>query len=194
MGSYSPVPFAGDDLVELVLDRFVGPTLAELRDRGIDYRGTLYAGLMLTPDGPKLVESNVRFGDPETQVVLPRLSSDLAALLAAAAAGDLRDGPAPTFVDDAAVCIVLAAPGYPEAPRTGDPIAGIADAAALDGVHVFHAGVGAGHVTAGGRVLDVVALGPDLTVARDRAYEAAGRISWPGIHYRTDIGLEASRT
>jgi phosphoribosylamine--glycine ligase len=187
MGSYSPVPFASTDLVGQVLDRFVGPTLAELQRRGIDYRGTLYAGLMLTAEGPKLVEYNVRFGDPETQVVLPRMSSDLAALLAAAASGDLRDGPAPEFVDDAAVCIVLAAPGYPEAPETGAPIAGIADAAALDGVHVFHAGVGAGHVTAGGRVLDVVALGPDLAVARKRAYEAAGRISWPGIHYRTDI-------
>ncbi|MDQ3293128.1 MAG: phosphoribosylamine--glycine ligase, partial [Actinomycetota bacterium] len=132
---------------------------------------------MLTPEGPKLVEYNVRFGDPEAQVVLPRLSSDLADLLAAAASGDLRGAAAPTFADDAAVCVVLAAPGYPEHPRTGGLIDGLDEAAAMPGVTVFHAGVAvgpdAGYVTAGGRVVDVVGTGPTIAEARRRAYEGA---------------------
>nr|MBA2282128.1 phosphoribosylamine--glycine ligase [Acidimicrobiia bacterium] len=174
MGAYSPVPSLPDGLLDVVLDRFIEPTLAALRRRGIDYRGTLYAGLMLTPEGPKLVEYNVRFGDPEAQVVLPRLSSDLADLLAAAASGDLRGAAAPTFADDAAVCVVLAAPGYPEHPRTGGLIDGLDEAAAMPGVTVFHAGVAvgpdAGYVTAGGRVVDVVGTGPTIAEARRRAY------------------------
>jgi phosphoribosylamine--glycine ligase len=196
MGAYSPVPAASDDLVEQVLHRFVEPTLAELRRRDIDFRGTLYAGLMLTPEGPKLLEYNVRFGDPEAQVVLPRLDSDLAELLYAAATGELAAAPAPRFVDDAAVCVVLASPGYPEDPHTGGRIDGLDDVAGLPGVHVFHAGVAAaegGLVTAGGRVLDVVGTGATLAAARHRAYDAAGRIRWPGIHLRTDIAKEASK-
>jgi phosphoribosylamine--glycine ligase len=197
MGAFSPVPGVDDAVVDDVLDRFVGPTLAELRRRGIDYRGTLYAGLMRTPDGLKLVEYNVRFGDPETQVVLPRLTSDLAELLAAAAAGDLGDRTAAASTE-AAVCVVLASEGYPASPRAGDAIAGLDDRGQVadDGVVVFHAGVGAAAdgalVTAGGRVLNVVGTGPTIGEARERAYTAAGRISWPGIHHRTDIALEAS--
>jgi phosphoribosylamine--glycine ligase len=194
MGAYSPVPAVDDALVDDVMARFVAPTLAELRRRGIDYRGVLYAGLMLTPDGPRLVEYNVRFGDPEAQVVLPRLTTDLAELLAAAAAGDLTRAPAPAVGEDACVTVVLASEGYPAAPRTGDVITGVSDAQAA-GATVFCAGVASGSdgalVTAGGRVLDVTAMGPTVAVARARAYTAAGRISWPGLHHRTDIAQEA---
>jgi phosphoribosylamine--glycine ligase len=205
MGAYSPVSGVGDALVADVMSRFVEPTLAELRRRGIDYRGVLYAGLMLTTDGPRLVEYNVRFGDPEAQVVLPRLTSDLAELLAAAAAGDLTRAPVPTFGDDACVTVVLASEGYPASPRTGDVIEGLADARAA-GATVFCAGVarpgGAGGeegeagplVTAGGRVLDVTGTGPTIVAARDQAYRAASLISWPGMYHRTDIALEASHT
>jgi phosphoribosylamine---glycine ligase len=190
MGAYSPVPAADDGVVADVMARFIEPTLAELRRRGIDYRGVLYAGLMLTPGGPRLVEFNVRFGDPEAQVVLPRLTTDLAELLAAAAAGDLTRAPAPAFAGDACVTVVLASEGYPVTPRTGDPIDGVA-AAEAEGAIVFCAGVTAGPdgglVTGGGRVLDVTATGPTVADARARAYRAAGRISWPGMYLRTDI-------
>jgi phosphoribosylamine--glycine ligase len=194
MGAYSPVPVVDDALVDDVMARFIAPALGELRRRGIDYRGVLYAGLMLTSDGPRLVEFNVRFGDPEAQVVLPRLTTDLAELLAAAAAGDLARAPAPAFGEDACVTVVLASEGYPTAPRTGDVITGIAAAEAA-GATVFCAGVAAGPegtlVTAGGRVLDVTATAPTVAAARARAYAAAERISWPGLHHRTDIAQEA---
>ena len=161
------------------------PTLAALRARGIDYRGVLYAGLILTADGPKVLEYNVRFGDPEAQVVLPRLDCDLAALLAEAAAGRLVSEP--SFVDDAAVTVVLAAEGYPTSPRIGDAIHGLDAAAGRPDVHVFCAGVGPGSTTAGGRVLAVTGIGADLATARHRAYAAVGDISWPGMQFRTDI-------
>ena len=196
MGAYSPVPFAGPDVVGTVMDRFVEPTLAELRRRGIDYRGVLYAGLMLTPEGPKLLEYNVRFGDPEAQVVLPRLTTDLGELLAATAGGDLRGAPAPAFGPDACVTVVLASEGYPARPRTGDVIKGIEAAEAL-GVTVFAASVGRDRegrlVTAGGRVLAVTGVGATVAAARDHAYAAAGCISWPGMHHRTDIALHSSQ-
>ncbi|HEX5366358.1 MAG TPA: phosphoribosylamine--glycine ligase [Acidimicrobiales bacterium] len=197
MGAYSPVAAADDVLVADVMARFVEPTLAELRRRGVDYRGVLYAGLMLTPDGPRLVEYNVRFGDPEAQVVLPRLRTDLAELLTAAAAGDLSAAPPPAFVEDAFVTVVLASAGYPGRPRTGDPISGIA-AARATGAVLYCGGVAAdprapdGLVTAGGRVLDVTGTGPTVAAARDHAYAAASLVSWPGEHHRTDIALEAS--
>ena len=192
MGAFSPVP--GVDL-EMVVEVAVEPTLQALRKRDIDYRGVLYAGLMRTPDGLKVIEFNVRFGDPEAQVVLPRLSSDLAAILAEAANG--RTETAPTFVPDATVCVVLAVEGYPESPRAGDLITGIDSAEALDGVTVYCAGVRAGGragelVTAGGRVLNVIARASTLTTARERAYEAVGRISWPGMQFRTDIAAAAA--
>jgi phosphoribosylamine--glycine ligase len=189
MGAYTPLPFAGDDVVAEVMDRAIEPTLAELRSRGIDYRGVLYAGLMLTPSGMKVLEYNVRFGDPETQVVLPRLDSDLVDLLGSAADGALGVGP--TFSTDAFVTVVCASEGYPMSPRTGDVIRGIDAARAVAGVSVYAAGVSADDagslVTAGGRVLNVVGRGPDLAVARDRAYAGVQQIDWPGMQYRTDI-------
>jgi len=196
MGAYSPVPVADRDVVEHVMANAVAPTLRALRQRGIDYRGVLYAGLMLTADGPKLLEYNVRFGDPEAEVVLPRLSSSLAVLLEEAAAGALNE--TPTFVDDACVTVVLASEGYPASPRTGDVIEGIDEASALPGVTVFCAGVArddAGRlVTAGGRVLDVTATGATIAEARERAYAAVSCISWPGMQHRTDIAAETGRT
>lgn len=193
MGAYSPVPVAGPDVVAAVMERAVEPTLAALRRRGIDYRGVLYAGLMLTPEGPKVLEYNVRFGDPETQVVVPRLRSDLAVLLAEAADGRLRTPP--EFDDGAAVTVVCAAEGYPGNPRVGDPIFGIEDAAGVEGVTVFAAGVRAGEsgelLTAGGRVLAITGQGVDLASARARAYEAVSKVRWPGMHHRHDIAAAA---
>jgi phosphoribosylamine--glycine ligase len=189
MGAYSPVPWLPADFVDDAMVHFVQPTLDELCRRGIDYRGVLYAGFMLTADGPRLLEYNVRFGDPDSQVVLQRLTSDLAGHLAEAAAGELRT--TPTFADDAAVLVVAAAEGYPGSVRRGDVIEGLDSAAAVDGAAVFSAGVGIDGegrlVTAGGRVLNVIGRGRDLPSARAVAYEALGHLSWPGLHYRTDI-------
>ncbi len=194
MGAYSPLPWLADDFTDDIIERFVQPTLDELRRRGIDYRGVLYTGLMVTDDGPKLVEYNIRFGDPDSQVVLLRLTSDLTALLAAAAAGAL-DG-TPSHAPDAAVLVVAAAEGYPVAPRTGDRIEGLDAARAVPGASVHCAGVALdadGHlVTAGGRVLNVVGRGPDLATARAVAYQSLGHLSWPGLHHRTDIAEEVS--
>jgi len=144
---------------------------------------------MFTPTGPRVLEYNVRFGDPETQVVLPRLTSDLGVLLAAAAGGDLA-GIIPTFDDGAALAVVCASEGYPAAPRTGDQIDGLEAASAVDGVTVFAAGVTGDRdrlVTAGGRVLAVTGQGPTVAEARMRAYEAVSRLFWPGMQHRTDI-------
>jgi phosphoribosylamine---glycine ligase len=189
MGAYSPVPVTDDRLVDRVLDEAVEPVVGALRRRGIDYRGVLYAGLILTTDGPRVLEYNVRFGDPETQVVLPRLTEDLTGLLAEAAAGRLRTEP--RFRADAAVCVVIAAEGYPDSPRTGDPIEGIEEAAQREGVTVLHAGTArddAGRMcSAGGRVLGVCAVGDTIASARARAYDAVQRINWPGMQYRSDI-------
>jgi phosphoribosylamine--glycine ligase len=165
-----------------------------LAARGIEYRGILYAGLMLTADGPKIVEYNVRFGDPECQVVVPRLTTDLGALCLASARGVAL--PAVRCGSDAWVTVVLASEGYPSSPRTGDVIEGLDDASEQPGVVVFHAGTardGDGRiVTGGGRVLDVTASAPTLAEARDRAYAAAGMIHWPGIQLRRDIAAEAA--
>ena len=189
MGAYSPVPVAGDDVVEDIMDRIVEPTLAALRRAAIEYRGVLYAGCMLTEDGPKLVEFNVRFGDPEAEVVLPRLAGDVTGLLAEVAAGRLRS--TPVVLTDAAVAVVVSSPGYPTEPVTGAVIEGVDAAGTVSGVTVFHAGTGrnsAGSlVTAGGRVLVLTGMGPSLAAARDRAYEAAARVVFPGAHYRRDI-------
>jgi phosphoribosylamine--glycine ligase len=193
MGAYSPVPVATDEVIAMVMDDAVAPTLAELRRLGIDYRGVLYAGLMLTPSGPKMLEYNVRFGDPETQVVLPRMTSDLGELLAGAASGSI--GAAPTFDDGAAVTVVCASEGYPRELRTGDRIEGLDAARAVPGATVFCAGVGVdddGHlVTAGGRVLAVTGQGADLGEARQTAYDAVAHLSWPGMHHRHDIASAA---
>jgi phosphoribosylamine--glycine ligase len=193
MGAYSPVPFVDPAMVDDLMERAVRPTLAELERRGIRYRGILYAGLMLTPDGPKVLEYNVRFGDPECQVVVPRLASDLAVHCLEAAEGRLRTEV--RFGDDAAVTVVLATEGYPVAPRKGDPIDGIAAAEELDGVTVFQAGTAEQDgqlVTAGGRVLAVTAVAPTIAAARERAYEGASRISWRGVQRRSDIAASVT--
>lgn len=193
MGAYSPVPVAGPAVIEQVMREAIGPTLVALRARGIDYRGFLFCGLMLTPDGPKVVEYNIRFGDPEAQVILPLITSDLAQHLLDAASGSLTS--APTFSEDAAVCVVLAAENYPLTPRTGDLIEGVDRAVALDGVEVFAAGVAADDagrlITAGGRVLNVVGRGIDVAAAQQRAYAGVREISWPGMQYRSDIAASA---
>jgi phosphoribosylamine--glycine ligase len=196
MGAYSPVPVAGRDVVEQVMVKAVEPTLAALAGRGIEYRGILYAGLMLTAEGPKVIEYNIRFGDPECQVVLPRLASDLFVHCHEAATGRLVT---PVRCrDEACVTVVLACEGYPDSPRVGDPIEGLDATGALPGsddVVVFHAGTrrdGDALVTSGGRVLDMTAIGPTIAVARARAYAAAQRVSWPGIQYRHDIAANAA--
>lgn len=189
MGAFSPVPAVDGAEGERLCEALVAPTLHELRRRGIDYRGVLYAGLMLTPDGPAVLEYNVRFGDPEAQVVLPRLDGDFAALLAEAASGALRT--TPQFRPDAAVTVVCASEGYPAAPRTGDVIEGLDAAGAVPGVSVYCAGVGEGPggrlVTAGGRVVAVTGMAPTVEEARRAAYEGVQHLSWPGRHCRSDI-------
>jgi phosphoribosylamine--glycine ligase len=188
MGAYSPVPVADDIVIDTAMERCVLPTLHALRRRGIDYRGVLFAGLMLTDHGPKIVEYNVRFGDPETQVLLPRFESDPAELLLEAAYGSLRS--TPRFTRDAALTVVLASEGYPGTPRVGDVITGLDDAETVEGVTVFCAGVaaeGGKLVTAGGRVLNVTAMAHTIDEARARAYAAVDKISWPGMHHRSDI-------
>ena len=194
MGAYSPVPIVDDEVLATVMDRFIAPTLAELRRRGIDYRGVLYAGLMFTSDGPKLIEYNVRFGDPECQVVVPRLTSDLAELLRQAAEGRILT--APTVSAEAHVTVVCASEGYPASPRTGDVIEGLDGVAAMSDVQVFAAGVGRDDegrlTTAGGRVLDVCGRGATIADARAAAYAAVDRISWPGMQHRGDIAAGAS--
>jgi phosphoribosylamine---glycine ligase len=195
MGSYSPVPGVGDDVVTEIMTGAVLPTLDALRARGIDYRGVLYAGIMLTPAGPKVLEFNVRFGDPETQVVLPRWSGDVTAVLAAAAAGRLDTVERPSFSMEASVCVILATPGYPDSPRTGDRIEGFQAAAALEGIELYAAGVGCDGddlVTSGGRVLGLGATGPTLSAARKKVYEAVPVVSWPDVRYRNDIAAAAA--
>jgi phosphoribosylamine--glycine ligase len=192
MGAYSPVPGVDDVLVADIMQRAVTPTLEALADLGIDYRGVLYAGLMLTPDGPKVLEFNVRFGDPETEALLPRWKGDVAEVLAAAADGRLDSVSPPEFIPDAAVCVMLAADGYPTAPHTGQPISGLDSWEPDPTLHVYAAGVGPDLVTAGGRVLGVTGLGPTIARARERAYEGVGRISFSGMHYRRDIAAQAA--
>ncbi len=196
MGAYAPMPHVGGAAVDRIMDTAVLPLVEELRRRGIDYRGVLYAGLMLTPDGPKVIEYNVRFGDPETQVVLPLLADDAAELFLAVANGELEGAAPPAFSGDAAVCVVLASQGYPEHPRLGDTIEGLdrtgQSVAAVDGVTVFHAGTGRHSPdgpfhTAGGRVLGVTAVAPTLEQARERAYAATAPIDWEGMQMRHDI-------
>ena len=200
MGAYSPVPDLPDSLCATLLDVIHLPILAELSRRGAPFRGALYAGLMLTPEGPVLIECNARFGDPEVQALLPRLAVPLGSLLYGAAQGDLAAAAAelglhgrllPT-TGDAAVAVVLAAANYPENPRKGDAISGLAEAAAAGGT-VFHAGTvrdARGHfLTSGGRVLAVVGLGATLPAARAVAEKAADCITWPGMQRRHDIAL-----
>jgi phosphoribosylamine---glycine ligase len=192
MGSYSPVPGVGDPEVEELLERVHRPVLEELARRGAPFSGLLYAGLMLTADGPRVLEFNCRFGDPETQSVLPRVDGDLLPLLWGAATGELR-AEAPVL-DDAAVTVVLAGAGYPQRSDSGTLIDGI-DEAEGTGALVFHAGTALHDgrlVTSGGRVLAVTATGEDVAAARSLAYEAVGRISFDGMQFRRDIALAAA--
>jgi phosphoribosylamine--glycine ligase len=192
MGSYSPVPAVGPEEVEELLELVHRPVLRELARRGTPFQGLLYAGLMLTEDGPRVLEFNCRFGDPETQAILPRLEGDLLHALAAAAQGSLA-GVGVTASAEAAVTVVLASPGYPDAPETGTPIAGI-EAAEEEGALVFHAGTALRDgrvVSAGGRVLSVTAIGNSLGEARERAYRAVDMIDYPGTHFRHDIAAKA---
>jgi phosphoribosylamine---glycine ligase len=201
MGAFSPLPDLPDDETEMLIDAFHRPILAELAKRGTPFRGALYAGLMLTDDGPVLLECNARFGDPETQAILPRLAVSIGPLLLAAARGELRlamtrshlaQGRMPTL-PGATVAIVLASAGYPGKVRTGDPIEGI-EAAGESGALVFHAGTAQGPDgtirTAGGRVLSVVGRGSDLAAARQAAIQAADLIHADGLQHRRDIGAD----
>lgn len=195
MGAYSPVPFATKDLLDEIEEKFLRRALEGMVADGIDYRGILYAGLAVTSEGPKLVEFNIRFGDPEAEVVLPRFESDLAALLHQAASGHIEEEP--RFVEDAAVVVIAASEGYPGRIATGRPIEGIDQAESVEGVTVFHAGTERSRdgqlVSAGGRVLAVTGLGPDLAAARGRAYDGMSRITFAGMQYRTDVGAPPPR-
>jgi phosphoribosylamine--glycine ligase len=188
MGAYAPLPWLPPSTVDTVLAEVVEPTLAELRRRGAPFAGLLYVGLAMTSRGPRVVEFNARFGDPETQVVLPLLATPLGGLLHAAATGTLADHPPLEWTGGSAVTVVLASAGYPASPRTGDAVT---VGAAPDGVSVLHAGTArddAGAlVTAGGRVLAVTATGPDLASARAAAYRGVEGVSFDGAQYRTDI-------
>jgi phosphoribosylamine--glycine ligase len=193
MGAYSPVPWLKDDVGELAARVHV-PVLRELARRDVHFTGCLYAGLILTADGPKVLEFNVRFGDPETQAIVPRLEGDLTAALLAAAEGRLGRG-ALAVRDEACVSVVLASSGYPGAPRVGDAIEGIDEAAAGDGVSLFHAGTALSDgqlVTAGGRVLDVTAVAPTIGEARERAYAAAELVRFDGKQLRGDVARRAA--
>ncbi len=197
MGAYTPLPWAPAGLAEQAIEQVISPALAELARRGTPYRGVLYAGLALTSSGLAVIEFNARFGDPETQVVLDRLSTPLAGLLAAAADGDLAAASPLAWFDGAAVTVVIAAEGYPGTPVTGDHIDGISQAEQVPGAYVLQAGttmLGGQLESSGGRVLDVVASGADLAAAQAAAYQAAGRISIRGSWYRTDIARQRGLT
>jgi phosphoribosylamine--glycine ligase len=190
MGAYAPLPWAPPDLAERTVAEVIEPALAELSRRGTPYRGLLYAGLALTADGIKVIEFNARFGDPETQVVLDRLVTPLAGLLAATADGDLASAARPTWAAGAAVTVVIAAQGYPGAPVTGDPVSGLDQAQQAPGAYLLHAGTvlrGGTVLSSGGRVIDVVGTGRDLAEARAAAYTAAALVRLRGGWYRTDI-------
>jgi phosphoribosylamine---glycine ligase len=192
MGSYSPVPGFGQAEVEEIVERVHRPVVAAMAGRGVPFHGVLYAGLMIGPEGPKVLEFNARFGDPETQAVLPRMRSDLAELFLAAREPGGLAGMTAEFDDNWAVTVVLASAGYPESSSKGDVIHGLAEAGEL--AEVTHAGTAARDgeiVTAGGRVLNVTGLGETPAEARDRAYDAASRISFEGMQIRTDIAARA---
>ncbi len=198
MGAYAPLPWAPAGLTAELMATVINPAIGELRRRGTPYRGLLYAGLALTSRGPRVVEFNARFGDPETQVVLDRLAMPLAGPLAAAAAGSLSGAGPLEWAPGAAVTVVMAAAGYPAAPVTGAVIEGIDDALRVPGAYVLHAGTGTDRggrlVSTGGRVLNVVGTGADLQAARTVAYQAAERIRMQGGWFRRDIAAEAART
>ena len=191
MGAYSPLPWAPDDIVDETYEKVLAPMIAEMAARGTPFVGLLYAGLALTDDGIRVIEFNARFGDPETQVLIPRLMTPLATLLYKAATDSLDDTVL-QWRDDSAVTVVLAAPGYPESPHTGTSISNVPH---IENTQIFHAGTsksGETLLSAGGRVLTVTGVGSDLTEARDRAYRAISQIELEGSFYRSDIALNAS--
>ena len=194
MGAYSPAPLMTKERLAVVMEKMIAPTLAGMAAEGAPYRGVLYAGIMVTPEGPKLVEYNARFGDPECQTLMLRLDSDLLPLLKAAAEGRLETAPPPVWRDETAICVVMAAEGYPDAPKTGSVISG-AEAASQDGAILFHAGTARREdgalVAAGGRVLNACGLGLKVAEARRLAYAMVDRIDWPGGFCRRDIGWRA---
>ena len=195
MGAYSPAPVFDEAMQERVMAEIVRPVVAAMAKEGAPFAGVLFVGLMITRDGPKVIEFNCRFGDPECQVIVPRLDGDLLPLLQAVAAGHGLPTAVP-WSAQTAVCVVMTSAGYPGVPETGRPITGTADAAALPGVNVFHAGTAMTNgalVTAGGRVLGVQALGADVAQAIRTAYAAVERIRFEGAHYRRDIGHHALR-
>jgi phosphoribosylamine---glycine ligase len=190
MGAYSPAPVMTAALEKQVMREIITPTVAAMATRGAAFKGVLFAGLMITKSGPKLIEYNVRFGDPETQVLMMRLKSDLLDLMLATAKGKLHETKV-KWRDDVALTVVMAAKGYPGTPLTGTEIHGVGKAGKMDGVRVFHAGTkleGETLVADGGRVLSVTARGATVAEAQGRAYEAVAKINWPGGFYRTDIG------
>ena len=192
MGAYSPLPWAPDDIIEETLEKVLNPTIKEMAARGTPFVGLLYAGLALTSKGTRVIEFNARFGDPETEVLLPRLNTPLAQLLLKAATGSLTELMTLEWSEDSAVTVVLASDGYPASPVVGEPIMGIEEFA---GVSVFHAGTQIKNEilsSSGGRVLAVTGMGSDLTEARDKAYRAISRIRLAGSHFRSDIALNAS--
>lgn len=196
MGAYSPLPWAPAHLTAEVVERIARPTIAEMARRGTPFAGVLYVGLALTSRGTRVIEFNARFGDPETQVVLSRLRTPLSSVLLASATGTLAGLEPLRWSDDAAVTVVVAAHGYPADVRSGDPITGVADAEALDGVHVLHAGTSLADgalVASGGRVLSVVGQGSDLAAARAAAYAGVAKIALPGSHHRSDIAAKAAQ-
>jgi phosphoribosylamine--glycine ligase len=195
MGAYSPLPWLADGFVDEVIETIALPTIRRLADEQTPFIGLLYCGLILTESGTRVIEFNARFGDPETQVVLPRLITPLSSLLFAAASGGLGTLPRPQFSDDVAVTVVLASEGYPESPITGRVITGVDTALVIHGVTVDHAATAVSNgrlIATGGRVLSVVATGHDFGEARSRAYRALAAIDLEGGHYRTDIALRVA--
>jgi phosphoribosylamine---glycine ligase len=193
MGCYSPVPAVGEALLDQIVRAFLVPTVEAMAAEGMPYSGTLYGGIILPASGPEILEYNCRFGDPETQVVLPRLESDLLEILLATAHGRL-EGVSAQWSDQAAVVVVVASGGYPGSYETGKRISGLRSAGEVPGVQVFHAGTSGSNdevYTAGGRVLGVTAVGRDFGEARERAYEAVSRIHFDGMYFRRDIGWRA---
>jgi len=197
MGAYSPAPIMTAAMVSRVMHEIIAPALSGMKARGAPYRGVLFAGLMIGKDGPKLIEFNARFGDPETQVMLPRLEDDIVPLLEACAkgnlAGNLPDA-AVRLSPKAALTIVYAAKGYPDAPERGSEIRGVEKVSGADGIIIYHAGTkrdGNRLLANGGRVLNVTALGTDVAEAQSKAYAAIKAIDWPGGFYRKDIGWRA---
>jgi phosphoribosylamine--glycine ligase len=193
MGAYSPAPVLTSALEQVAMEQFIKPTVAAFAERGLPYMGVLYLGLMITKSGPKLVEYNCRFGDPECQVLMPRLKGDLLTALLAA-----RDGVLDNFdlrwSDETALTVAMCSRGYPGTPEKGAVISGIAEAAALPGITIFHAGtvMRDGQIIAnGGRVLNVTATGANVAEAQARAYAAVKLIHWKGCFYRSDIGWRA---